>query len=76
MRFSHEKTHLEVFWKVATHIYTNTGQQYAYICYIFSLYFLYSLRVAHAVQHHFSTTTGRVAVVKELIQHSIIHLWS
>lgn len=36
----------------------------------------YLLGVAHAVQHHFSTTTGGVAVVKKLIEHSIIHICS
>ena len=34
-----------------------------------------SLGVAGGVQHHFSSTTGRIAVVEELIEHAIVHLW-
>lgn len=34
----------------------------------------YSLGVAHAVQHHLPSTARRVAVVKELVKHPVVHL--
>lgn len=36
----------------------------------------YLLRVAHAVENYFPTSTGRVTVVKKFVQHAIIHFWS
>ena len=35
----------------------------------------HSLGVAHAVEHHLPTATGRVTVVEELIKHAVVHLW-
>lgn len=33
-----------------------------------------SLGVAHAVQHHLATAAGRIAVVKELVKHPVVHV--